>query len=87
MVGLAGKPQPPPAVGPDVGADADRLAQVDQSAALFDVQLDEGADPAQRFGIRPDLVGTPTGAASAVGHADAVAVGQAERPVGRHAPR
>ena len=54
VVGLAGEVESPPAVRPDAGADADRAPAVDQSAALLDVQLDEGADPAQGLRIGAD---------------------------------
>ena len=50
VVGFSGELEPPPPVRPDRGADRDRSVEVDQAAALLDVQFDEAADPAQRLG-------------------------------------
>ena len=44
---LAGQVEQPAAVRPDRAADGDRLVGVGKPAALFDVQLDERADPAR----------------------------------------
>ena len=58
VVGLAVEVQPPPAVRPDAAGDADRSAGVDEAAALLDVQLDQGADPAQRLVVAAELLGS-----------------------------
>ena len=63
MVGLAGEVEPPAPMGPDVAGHADRSIEIDQAAALLDVQLDEAADPRQRLGVAPDAVRPSSSAA------------------------
>ena len=74
--------EPPPAVRPDRRRDGDRPVEVDQTAALFDVQFDEGGDPAQRCGVTSDVVRVAARAPDRFGHRDAVLVGQCAGAVG-----
>ena len=67
--------------------DADRSARVDQAAALLDVQLDQGADPAQRLVVAAELLGIVPGRAHRVGQGGAVGVGELPGPVRRPAHR
>ena len=82
VVGLAVEVQPPPAVRPDAVGDADGGARVDQAAALLDVQLDQGADPAQRLVVAAELLGIVPGSAHRLGQRGAVGVGEPPGPVG-----
>ena len=65
---------------------ADRLAEVDQAATLFDMQLDEAVDPAQCVWVRADRVRTPAGGSQRLRHREAALVDQAEaRSAGQRA--
>ena len=91
MVGLAGELHPPPAVRPDAGADGHGPAEVDQPAALLDVQLDEAPDAAQRLLVPPDVRGVVPGRRHCLGHGRPVTVTQPQCVIPRkragHHPR
>ncbi len=82
VVGLAGQVDPPASVRPDRTRDGDRLAQIDQAAALLDVQFDEGGNPSQRLVVAAGRLGDASGRAQRLGHRHAVAVAQGERAIG-----
>src|SRR5680860_1652434 len=81
-VGLTLQVEPPASVGPNDRTDGNGAAQVDQSAALLDVQLDECPDPAQRLLIRADVLGVVAGCRHRLGHRDTVRVAQTSSRVG-----
>ena len=82
VVGLAGHVDPPAPVRPDVAADPDGVAEVDEAAALLDVQLDEGADPGEGLVVAAEGGRVAAGAAHRLGHRHAVVVGEPAGPVG-----
>ena len=82
VVGLTRDVEPPPAVRPDRRSHRDRRPEVDQSAALLDVQLDERADTGQRVGVRAEITRVSPGSAHGLGHRDSVGVDQRPGPVG-----
>src|SRR5262249_39286541 len=68
------------AMWPDRACDADRLTRVLERAALLHVQLDERADAGESPRIRPDIGRIDTGDLHRVAEAQAVVVGQRQRP-------
>ena len=86
VVGLTGHVDPPAAVRPDVAADTDGVAELDQAAALLDVQLDERADPGERLVVAAEAGRVAAGAPHRLGHRHAVVVGEAAGPVGPQRP-
>ncbi len=60
----------------------DGVAEVDQAAALLDVQLDERADPGEGLVVAAQGARVAAGAAHRLGHRHAVVVGEAAGPVG-----
>jgi hypothetical protein len=84
VVRLPGEVKPPPTMGPDVAADGDGVVEVDQTAALFDVELDEAADPAQGVVVATDAVRVATRGRERLGHRRAVGISEAARTTGGH---
>ena len=82
VVGLAGDVDAPAPMGPDVAADADGGAAIDEVPALFDVEFDEGANAGEGLGVWAEGVGVATGVGEGLGHGDPVAVPEGAGPVG-----
>lgn len=76
VVGLAAEVEAPAAVRPDRRGDTDRPAEQVQGPALLDMQLDEGADAGQPFGVGADRVRVLPGLLHRPGEADTVGVEQ-----------
>ena len=77
----AGHVDAPAPVGPDVGADGDGGgggAEIGERAALLDVELDEGGDPAERLVVAAQCRGVAPERLQRLGHRQAVAVTQAQ---------
>src|SRR4029450_5200679 len=72
---------PPPSVRPDPVADRDGTAEVDQTAPLLDVQLNERPDAPKRRGIRPGRLRWPPGCSHPIRHGDPVGVTQVACPI------
>lgn len=85
VVGLAVEVEPPAAVRPDRGRDADRLV-LGQVAALLDVELHEGADPTEPRRVGADRGGVLTGPLHGVRQPDPVGVAQLEGLLGVSTP-
>jgi hypothetical protein len=70
-------------VRPDAGPDGHGPAEVDQPAALLDVQLDEAPDAAQRLLIPSDVRGLLSGRRHCLGHGHPLAVTQPQGVIPR----
>ena len=60
VVGFTRYLDPPPTVRPETTSDGDSTVEVDQTATLLDMQLNERGDPSERLWIRAQLLGVPT---------------------------
>ena len=80
MIGPAGEVEAPAAVRPDARGDPDRGTwRLGQRPALFDVQLDEGADAAQQVLVGADQGGVVPGGGHGLGQGDPGAIAQRPR--------
>ncbi len=79
VVALPGEPEAPAAVPEDVRRERDGRPEVDESAPLLDVQLDERADAGQTIRIRTDGGRVDAGGGEHCLQAGAVRIGQRER--------
>src|SRR5215211_8663093 len=68
VIGFARNVNPPPTMGPEPIANRHSLTDVDQEAALLDVQLNKGPDASQRLGVGADAVRLPPRPAQYVRH-------------------
>ncbi len=91
VVALAGHGEAPPPVGEDRRGHGHGLAEVDQAAALFDVQFDEESDPAERVPVGAEAFRVEPGAHGRFGERHAVRVDEGPGAVGvdaaGHQPR
>ena len=91
VVALAGDDDPPPAVTQDGRGDGHGSVEVDQAAALLDVQLDEGVDAAQRFGVGSQVGRVEPSTCACLGEGGAVVILERQRALGGdragHEPR
>ncbi|CAM5707979.1 hypothetical protein SBADM41S_07912 [Streptomyces badius] len=76
VVGLAPEVEPPAAVRPDGGGDADGVAGQVEGAALLDVEFDERADPGEAFRVGADGPGVVSGRLHGSGQGGPVRVPQ-----------
>jgi hypothetical protein len=83
VVGPAVQVEAPAAVRADGRADADGLAEVDEPAALLDVELEVAPHPAERLRVGSERRRVPPAGRERVGQRDAVVVAQRQRPLGR----
>ena len=79
VIGLAGDVNAPAAVGQDRRTHRNRRTEVDQSASLLDMELDESADAREALRLCAERLRVPSRPTKCLVHRDAIRVAQSAR--------